>query len=228
VAAAAALGLPGDFGQRAAAVVATIRATGEAAVAGGGALPRFLVFSQWSGLLGILRSALRASGVGCHLVRSGAASRRVIAAFEAGRVTRDRAAGARATGRDGMARGGAAGPEITALLLSSQRSAAGLNLTAASHVVFADAEMSHEVTAQAVGRVHRTGQRLPCFVHTFASDGTAEAAVLAAHDAKQRAAAGGPEGGVRPQRVGAAAPASGVTVDDALAILDRPDGNGRT
>ena len=57
---------------------------------------------------------------------------------------------------------------LQALLLSAQRDASGLTLTAASHVIIMEPQPDVAVELQMIGRVHRIGQRRQTHVHRLA------------------------------------------------------------
>ncbi len=60
------------------------------------------------------------------------------------------------------------------LLLPINVGGNGLNLTEATHVIFVEPCMNPGLEAQAVGRVHRIGQRKKTFVHRFIVKATIE------------------------------------------------------
>ena len=63
---------------------------------------------------------------------------------------------------------------MQALLLSAQRDASGLTLTAASHVIICEPQPDVAVEQQMVGRVHRIGQTRQTHVHRVVISGTFE------------------------------------------------------
>ena len=65
-------------------------------------------------------------------------------------------------------------PTMQALLLSAQRDASGLTLTAASHVIICEPQPDVAVEQQMVGRVHRIGQTRQTHVHRVVISGTFE------------------------------------------------------
>ena len=67
---------------------------------------------------------------------------------------------------------------VQALLLSAQRDASGLTLTAASHVVICEPQPDVAVEQQMVGRVHRIGQTRQTHVHRVVVDGSFEPALV--------------------------------------------------
>lgn len=71
-------------------------------------------------------------------------------------------------------------PSVQALLLSAQRDASGLTLTAASHVVIVEPQPDVATEQQMIGRVHRIGQTRQTHVHRIVVEGTFEPHVAAA------------------------------------------------
>ena len=69
---------------------------------------------------------------------------------------------------------------MQALLLSAQRDASGLTLTAASHVIICEPQPDVAVEQQMVGRVHRIGQTRQTHIHHVVVSGTFEAQVAVA------------------------------------------------
>ena len=61
------------------------------------------------------------------------------------------------------------------LLLSAQRDASGLTLTAASHVIIMEPQPDVAVELQMIGRVHRIGQTRQTHVHRLVAAGSFEA-----------------------------------------------------
>ena len=60
------------------------------------------------------------------------------------------------------------------LLLSAQRDASGLTLTAASHVIIVEPQPDVATEQQMIGRVHRIGQTRQTHVHRIVVEGTFE------------------------------------------------------
>lgn len=230
------LGIRGDFGAKAATVVAIIRATLDAhdirqhelathAEARHGPPPqttplnhgrstsscrvlhgqrsekspppRFLVFSQWDDVLHLLAHALQANGVSFLLAGSAKALRPASAAFEA-QDTKDwtvvdRVACTRRLDSQGDRRPRQRDKSIDhidVLLMSTTRAAAGLNLSAANHVIFVEQLLEPAMSSQAAGRIHRMGQSRPCFVHTLVAEDSVEQSAVRVHAARQAEAAG--------------------------------------
>ena len=76
--------------------------------------------------------------------------------------------------RGGAIRAFQADPATTVFVLSVRSAAAGVNLTAANHVIFMGPGMNRAAEHQAIGRAHRFGQRRPVTVHHLYMHGTIE------------------------------------------------------
>ena len=77
----------------------------------------------------------------------------------------------------------------TAVLLICMRvgqGAAGLNLTAAHHVVLLEPQLTPGIETQAIGRVHRLGQTHPVTVHRIQARQTIENQVLVLQERRKR------------------------------------------
>ena len=112
-----------------------------------------VVFSRHEGLLKLLSTACAMNGVSALRFGSGGHQHNEVATFLA----------------DGA---------VQALLLSAQRDASGLTLTAASHVVICEPQPDVAVEQQMVGRVHRIGQTRQTHVHRVVVDGSFEPALV--------------------------------------------------
>ena len=123
-----------------------------------------LVFSQFTSLLGIVRSRLDADGVGYEYLD--------------GR-TRDRAERVERFQTD---------PDCKLFLVSLKAGGVGLNLTAAEYVFLLDPWWNPAVEAQAVDRVHRIGQTKPVFAYRLIARDTVEEKVLALQQSKRELA----------------------------------------
>ncbi|KAI9041053.1 DEAD/DEAH box helicase [Aspergillus affinis] len=77
-------------------------------------------------------------------------------------------------------------PDCLILLVSLKAGNAGLNLTAASQVIILDPFWNPYVEEQAIGRVHRIGQRRPVHVHRILVPDTVEDRILDFQDRKRR------------------------------------------
>lgn len=76
-------------------------------------------------------------------------------------------------------------PDTMILLVSLQAGNSGLNLAAASQMIVLDPFWNPYVEEQAVGRVHRIGQRKPVHVHRILVPGTVEDRILDLQDKKR-------------------------------------------
>ena len=121
---------------------------------------RALVFSQFTGYLKLVESALREAGVST--------------AYLDGR-TRNRPAVI-----DGFRTG-----DSTAFLISLKAGGTGLTLTEADYVFVLDPWWNPATEAQAVDRAHRIGQTRPVMVYRMVSSGTIEDKVVALQDRKR-------------------------------------------
>jgi superfamily II DNA or RNA helicase len=128
-------------------------------VTGGG--HRALVFSQFTGFLALVRSALENAGIGyCYLDGK----------------TRDRAS-AVAQFKDGAA---------PVFLISLKAGGFGLNLTEADYCFLLDPWWNPATEAQAVDRTHRIGQTRNVMVYRLIASGTIEEKVIALQARKAR------------------------------------------
>ncbi len=92
-------------------------------------------------------------------------------------------------------------PPTTIFLLSMRSGAVGLNLTQANHVILMDLYMNKQLEYQAVGRVHRLGQRREVKIYRLACLGTVEERILQMHSAGEMVSAEGTAGSLREDRV---------------------------
>jgi superfamily II DNA or RNA helicase len=123
-----------------------------------------LVFSQFTGMLSILRG---------HLDREGVAY-----AYLDGK-TRDRQACVERFQTD---------PDCRLFLISLKAGGLGLNLTAAQYVFLLDPWWNPAVEAQAVDRAHRIGQTNRVFAYRLIAQGTVEEKVLELQNSKRELA----------------------------------------
>jgi superfamily II DNA or RNA helicase len=109
-----------------------------------------LVFSQFVGMLEIIRDRLAASGIG-HLILTGATENRaeLVETFQTD-------------------------PTKTVFLLSLKAAGFGLNLTAASYAILYDPWWNPAAEAQAIDRIHRIGQTKPVIAYRLLAEGTVE------------------------------------------------------
>ena len=92
-------------------------------------------------------------------------------------------------------------PPTTIFLLSMRSGAVGLNLTQANHVILMDPCMNKQLECQAVGRVHRLGQRREVKIYRLACLGTVEERILQMHSMGEVVSAVGTAGSLREDRV---------------------------
>ncbi|MCP5154241.1 MAG: DEAD/DEAH box helicase [Ectothiorhodospiraceae bacterium] len=123
-----------------------------------------LVFSQFTRLLAIVRTALEREGI--------------VHEYLDGR-TRDRAARVERFQTD---------PDCPVFLVSLKAGGHGLNLTAADYVFILDPWWNPAVEAQAVDRAHRIGQARPVFAYRLIAKDTVEEKILALQDRKRELA----------------------------------------
>ncbi|MDA3664905.1 C-terminal helicase domain-containing protein, partial [Mycobacterium xenopi] len=121
-----------------------------------------LVFSQFTGFLGILRSHLDAAGIG-YSYMDGSVS------------ARGRAAALAAFGEGAN----------QVFLISLKAGGFGLNLTEADYCFLCDPWWSPAAEAQAVDRAHRIGQTRPVTVYRLVSSGTIEEKVVGLQQRKR-------------------------------------------
>ena len=121
-----------------------------------------LVFSQFTGFLGILRSHLDAVGVTYSYLDGSLSARQRAVAI--------------ATFREGATR---------VFLISLKAGGFGLNLTEADYCFVCDPWWSPAAEAQAVDRTHRIGQARPVSVYRLVSQGTIEERVVALQERKR-------------------------------------------
>ena len=121
---------------------------------------RALVFSQFTGFLGIVRERLQDEGISTSYL--------------------DGATTHRAEVIDGFKQG-----EQTAFLISLKAGGVGLTLTEADYVFVLDPWWNPAAEAQAIDRAHRIGQDRPVMVYRLVSAGTIEDKVLALQERKR-------------------------------------------
>ena len=120
-----------------------------------------LVFSQFTGMLAILRQHLDREGVRYEYLDG---------------KTRDRQACVERFQTD---------PECKLLLISLKAGGVGLNLTAAQYVFLLDPWWNPAVEAQAIDRAHRIGQTHQVFAYRLIARGTVEEKVLQLQNTKR-------------------------------------------
>lgn len=57
-------------------------------------------------------------------------------------------------------------------LLSTKAGGAGLNIIGASRLILFDSDWNPSTDLQAMARIHRDGQKKPCFIYRFLTTGT--------------------------------------------------------
>lgn len=109
-----------------------------------------LVFSQFVGMLEIIRARLAKAGIG-HLILTGATENReeLVNTFQTD-------------------------PTKTVFLLSLKAAGFGLNLTAASYAILYDPWWNPAAEAQAIDRTHRIGQTKPVIAYRLLAEDTVE------------------------------------------------------
>ncbi|MFM9079881.1 MAG: DEAD/DEAH box helicase, partial [Opitutaceae bacterium] len=124
-----------------------------------------LVFSQFVGMLELIRARLEQAGIG-HLMLTGATEdrQRLVEQFQTD-------------------------SSRTVFLLSLKAAGFGLNLTAASYAVLYDPWWNPAVEAQAIDRTHRIGQTKPVFAYRLLAAGTIEQKIRALQQEKAALAA---------------------------------------
>lgn len=123
-----------------------------------------VIFSQWTSYLDILEPSLAQAGIGYTRLD--------------GRLTPL----ARDTAIDTLA----TNSKCTVLLASLSACSVGVTLTAASQVILADSWWAPAIEDQAVDRVYRLGQTVPCRVVRFVMAGSVEEEVLGVQEEKRR------------------------------------------
>ncbi len=131
---------------------------------------RILLFSQFTSMLDLIKSALGEAGIKFVELRGDTTDRaRPVARFQQG--------------------------EVPLFLISLKAGGTGLNLTAADTVIHYDPWWNPAVEDQATDRAHRIGQDKPVFVYKLVAQGTVEERMLELQQRKKALAAGIYEGG---------------------------------
>ncbi len=123
---------------------------------------KVLLFSQFTGMLDILREALDANGIG-HATIEG--------------KTKDRQAEVKRFAKD---------PKVSVFLLSLRAGGTGLTLVEADTVILFDPWWNPMVEAQAMDRAHRIGQTKTVNVYKLVTKGTVEEKVMDLQDRKRK------------------------------------------
>ena len=147
--------LHGSWGSRVDTVVRLLLALrASAADLGDAAAAKAVIFSRHEPLLKLLATACAMNGVRAARFGLGGQQHNELADFVSDKT-------------------------IQALLLSAQRDASGLTLTAASHVIIVEPQPEVAIEQQMVGRVHRIGQTRQTHVHRLVVGGSFEADLAA-------------------------------------------------
>ncbi|MGH8031453.1 MAG: DEAD/DEAH box helicase, partial [Luteimonas sp.] len=133
---------------------------------------RVLLFSQFTGMLDLIETEVRARGIAFVRLDGSTRDRATpIRRFQAG--------------------------EVPLFLISLKAGGVGLNLTAADTVIHYDPWWNPAVEAQATDRAHRIGQDKPVFVYKLICTGTVEEKIQALQQRKASLAKAVLEGGTR-------------------------------
>jgi hypothetical protein len=145
------VGLHGSWGSRVEAVVRLLLALRDTSASVGDACAcKAVVFSRHEQLLHLIDRACAMNGVAAARFGASGGQHTELAKFVAPTL------------------------DLQALLLSAQRDASGLTLTAASHVIIVEPQPDVAVEQQMVGRVHRIGQTRQTHVHRLVVAGSFE------------------------------------------------------
>lgn len=127
---------------------------------------KILVFTSWNDVLDVLEHAFLANSISYIRMEGGRKSHIAISHFR---------------GQNNVAKPNKKQPEgtpessfIQVLLLLIQHGANGLNLLEAQHVILVEPLLNPAAEAQAIGRVHRIGQKKKTLVHRFIVKDTVE------------------------------------------------------
>ncbi|KAL3834738.1 hypothetical protein ACJIZ3_009474 [Penstemon smallii] len=130
---------------------------------------KVLVFSSWNDVLDVLQHAFTANGISYVRMKGGRKSQVAIRHF---------------TGQKSNTKENNKKPEgitetksVQVLLLLIQHGANGLNLLEAQHVILVEPLLNPAAEAQAIGRVHRIGQKHKTLVHRFIVKDTVEESI---------------------------------------------------
>ncbi|KAL9538380.1 hypothetical protein MBANPS3_010975 [Mucor bainieri] len=122
-----------------------------------------VVFSQWTKVLGMLKTGLEANGVQCTTIDTGAgsaASKNRVAKFQ----------------QD---------PNVNVMLLHARSQSSGLTLVAAHTVFIVEPVLNESLEKQAINRIHRIGQTEETSVFWYIVQDTIEERIHAIHDLKR-------------------------------------------
>ncbi|MES2996644.1 MAG: DEAD/DEAH box helicase [Verrucomicrobiota bacterium] len=126
---------------------------------------RILLFSQFTGMLGLIEAHLKARGI-AYLILTGSSKDR-------GKLVEDFQSG-----------------KVPLFLISLKAGGTGLNLTAADTVIHYDPWWNPAAEAQATDRAYRIGQKNPVFVHKLICQETVEERIHQLQQDKAKLAAG--------------------------------------
>lgn len=133
---------------------------------------KLLVFSSWNDVLDVLEHAFAANSISCIRMKGGRKAHVSISQFK----------GERSSSTKGASKKHAQLPlsetkSVQVLLLLIQHGANGLNLLEAQHVILVEPLLNPAAEAQAIGRVHRIGQKNKTLVHRFIVKNTVEESI---------------------------------------------------
>ena len=80
------------------------------------------------------------------------------------------------------------------MLLSSRAGGAGLNLVGANRLIMYDADWNPSINVQAMGRIHRPGQKKPCHIYRLVTCGSIDEVMILRGFGKGNLASGGDKG----------------------------------
>lgn len=173
------IAVKGQYGTKLEAVVRRILAITRA-----DPMARLLVFSSWRDVLALVAHALQGNEVHYLFPTGSKGFAQDIARFRGLPWLEAKHGLPRAEGLGAVPSRCSAAADSTAahmscdaprvLLLLIKQGGKGLNLTEAQHVVLAEPQLDPAAEAQALGRVHRIGQRAVTWVHRFVVEGTVE------------------------------------------------------
>ncbi|PRQ59652.1 putative DNA helicase chromatin regulator PHD family [Rosa chinensis] len=130
---------------------------------------KVLVFSSWNDVLDVLEHAFIANGITSIRMKGGRKSQVAISEFKGEKRS--------LTGNHKLHGRNPEGRSIQVLLLLIQHGANGLNLLEAKHVILVEPLLNPAAEAQAIGRVHRIGQKNKTLAHRFIVKGTVEESI---------------------------------------------------
>ncbi|GFY84449.1 RING-finger, DEAD-like helicase, PHD and SNF2 domain-containing protein [Actinidia rufa] len=129
---------------------------------------KLLVFSSWNDVLDVMEHAFNANNISYIRMKGGRKAHVAISHFK-GQSS--------AKGRSKMHGQQQETKSVQVLLLLIQHGANGLNLLEAQHVILVEPLLNPAAEAQAIGRVHRIGQKNKTLVHRFIVKNTVEESI---------------------------------------------------